>query len=281
MGFVQGGGSTVTSTSRNITRKTRRNFASSVNKTYRPPSTTTSGTTNTTYSGSSGSYGGSTYSGNQPSTYTTTQRTSAADRAASRQEARDEHRQYVEGVRGRNAELRRDRNRSLLNPVENSMLGSPWGFQDELPRFIGERWNRGANQSINDITWTPIEFGNSDVTADSVGYGKMYDDASPWGIRIPSGLDGVWLICVGVRWASNSTGTRAIRVRLNAASNIIDHSNLATAGNLSMTASMHYVLAAGDVFTVDVRQSSGGALNVLGGADYTFVSYQFAGTGGN
>jgi hypothetical protein len=278
MAFVQGGGSTVPTTSRNLSRKTRTNFRRVVQQ--RPSTTSASRPPSTSSTSSSTSrYGTSSVSRYTPSAATQSSRTSAADRAAARQQARDEHQQYVQNVRGRNAELRLRRSRSRLNPVENSLLGSPSGFFDELPKFIGERWNRGTDQTISDATWTTIQYGNNDITAERVGYTQMYDDATNI-ITIPAGLDGVWLFTFGVRWTSNATGGRSIRINKNNGTILVDHRVAATAGQLSYNGSTHLVLAAGDQIEIQVNQGSGGNLDLLGNDEYTWVSYQFMGTGG-
>ena len=142
--------------------------------------------------------------------------------------------------------------------------------------FIGERWNRGGNQSIPHSSSTTLEFGTSNFTTEQGGYAPMFDeDSFRW--TVPSGLKGIWHIEGVVRWAGNSTGHRTVEVLHNGSTIYHFRTPLAAAAELSQPVLLYYEFEEGDTFRVDVHQTSGGALNIIGGSEYTFIAAEFRG----
>lgn len=122
-----------------------------------------------------------------------------------------------------------------------------------------------ANQSTASTTVTVLsgwtELRDSDA---------MYAAGSP--TRITFNTSGVYQVSFGIRYANNTTGYRAALIRHNDTSDIhnVYHGPSPAIGTTANSSFMHY-FAAGDYITLAARQSSGVALDVLGGVDdYTF-----------
>jgi hypothetical protein len=83
---------------------------------------------------------------------------------------------------------------------------------------------------------------------------------------IPSGSTTLLLSCqIQLYWAGNVTGVRSVRFLKNGAEFASDGDSTATAGNLGQVKVAPDVDAvAGDTITIEVFQSSGGALNLIG-----------------
>lgn len=127
---------------------------------------------------------------------------------------------------------------------------------------------RTATQSITDATDTAVTFPTGSMTEqlDSDGFHSGATNTAR--ITIPSGGDGWYMIGGNVAFDINATGNRAIWVELNGSAGtgttIINQNNasFATFAN-RFTINAPYLLAAGDFVTLNVRQNSGGALNIL------------------
>jgi hypothetical protein len=98
--------------------------------------------------------------------------------------------------------------------------------------------------------------------------------------RLIAAEAGLYTVKTHVSWAANSTGSRSVMLRKNAAGSsvggtlIIDTSTLPSAGAagfLGLTVDTQ--LNANDYIEVFTKQTSGGALNVLNGFGNTFLEF--------
>lgn len=89
-------------------------------------------------------------------------------------------------------------------------------------------------------------------------------------LTVPSGGDGKYSIGASVEFASNATGYRQVNILLNGTTNI-GATLLPTNGSTVAVgeAVAEYALAAGDYVECQVRQTSGGALNVTSSSNYS------------
>lgn len=117
---------------------------------------------------------------------------------------------------------------------------------------VGVKMRRAANQSIPDNTLTSVTFDSTD-----------YDDGSYWGGGINSTLPaGRWLVKANAEFASNATGFRAAILRIGISS-LMAHSPAAVSGAVSKVSVIASVLLTSSTTVgLQVRQNSGGALNV-------------------
>lgn len=82
--------------------------------------------------------------------------------------------------------------------------------------------------------------------------------------RLTAPITGIYEIGCGVSWASNATGARLALLQVNGGSFIAgDYKNAVNGDTTLHNLHTTFRLAAGDYVTVSVKQSSGGALNVL------------------
>jgi hypothetical protein len=138
-----------------------------------------------------------------------------------------------------------------------------WWVKDDagnvllLSGSIGARAYNSANISIPDTTVTALTFDSERWDTDSI-----HSTSSNTG-RLTCTIAGKYLIIANIRFATNSTGTRAVNLRLNG-SNIAGVTQAgATGSNIClMHVSTIYDLAVGDYVEVTVQQTSGGNLNV-------------------
>lgn len=132
--------------------------------------------------------------------------------------------------------------------------------------------SRVAATSIPDSTYTPITW-----TAENFDYGGWWASGTnivvPAG-AIPSGYTTILVILLGyARFATNGTGTRTVHFTKNGSA-FANNGNTALAGEETVIeVSAFTTVAAADIITMEVRQSSGGALNV---SDLTFSVVRFA-----
>jgi hypothetical protein len=161
---------------------------------------------------------------------------------------------------------------------DDRLIGFPTPVPPEkvTPSFIGERWNRGSNQSIPTGNQTTVEFGTTNFTTERGGYAKMYDsDSFRW--TIPPGLAGIWHIEGVVRWAGNASGHRTVEVIQNSTTIYHYRTPIAAAAELSQPILMKYEFVEGDTFRVAVTHNVGSDLNIIGGSEYTFLVAEFRG----
>ena len=104
-----------------------------------------------------------------------------------------------------------------------------------------------------------------------------HSGVSPFGYTIPAGMTGRWDLKWGGAFAGNATGVRDAELRINgnqpAVGGVGGYNQTASAGTCMVTGTTELVLNAGDVVTLVVNQTSGGALNTnVTGGQTCFVS---------
>lgn len=154
---------------------------------------------------------------------------------------------------------------SIHNPATGTSPPASWGDQvrdnlEHLARPPGCFVERTATVSVSNNTITAIEFTAADGR-DTDNFHSTVTNSDR--ITIPSGLGG-WYHMVGqVTFASNSTGRRLARWRVNGADAL---PVLAAApdpgGSTVLQCTGELLLSAGDYLQLVVLQTSGGALNV-------------------
>jgi hypothetical protein len=197
-------------------------------------------------------------------------------RAASRLQDQQTYRATVDSVRGKGYGLRLPRLENRISPVEEGVLGRPYGIERGLPVFIGERWNRGTNQTITTATTTEIQYGSKTFSSERLGYPLLYD-SSTYTWTIPASLPGIWQISGLARFDSNATGFRYVRVYLNDATVIYHYQLDAGDTEQSLPIIVQDYFDEGDTFQVQVRQNSGGDLDLIGSSENVFLSVEYRG----
>lgn len=144
---------------------------------------------------------------------------------------------------------------SDINTVGNDLL------HVGTPASVEAIWS--AATSLVNSTWTTVLYGAENWDTD--GFHSIVSNTSR--ITIPAGLGGRYLVHLGVAFAPNSTGYRAIRCRINGAGTPTELQGQVASSVIQLTesASREYVLNAGDYIEVQAYQGSGGALNTADG----------------
>lgn len=124
---------------------------------------------------------------------------------------------------------------------------------------------RSANTSIADSTWTAVSW-----TAEVIDYGGWYSSGTnivvPAG-AIPAGFTtiAIDLIPYIAQFDNNVTGIRGARILVNGTPSVLNSTQAGFASDDTVVNSTGLlVVAAADIITMEVYQSSGGALNAYG-----------------
>ena len=124
---------------------------------------------------------------------------------------------------------------------------------------------RTATQSISDATDTAVTFPSGSVT-EVLDTNTFHDTGSNTDrITIPTGGDGWYDIGATVEFVANATGHRQVWLTVGGteiAGSRITGPGYATVNNRLGIPTLPYLLAAGDIVRLNVRQSSTGALNL-------------------
>lgn len=137
--------------------------------------------------------------------------------------------------------------------------------------FRGARVYRSAAQTLTTATVTAIAF-----DAESFDTNALHDNVTN-NSRVLLNQVGTWSVTCNVRFASNSTGVRQVRINRNGSIHAI--ANL-PAGGSDLTVVVSDVInatATTDYVGVDAYQTSGGDLDVLGSATETFLAVVYLG----
>lgn len=120
----------------------------------------------------------------------------------------------------------------------------------------GGHLQAAGNESIPTATVTTLTLGTTVALRGGMSIGTS-------GLVVPR--DGWYTATASVRWASNSSGTRQVRIRLNGTDVMsrVD-TNMGT-GTFAQTCSLSTYCEAGDEFAVACWQSTGGGLNTAAG----------------
>lgn len=135
-------------------------------------------------------------------------------------------------------------------------LASHEADMEPIINRAGGMWRRVSTQSIPDATATDIVWDAEDEDAGG------FRDPGEAEITIPVGSGGLYAVTASVTWAAAVSGF----VSLNASSGFVTSvpavSSVDVAGGLSSTTSAVMALADGQTVKVQVKQGSGGAVNV-------------------
>lgn len=95
---------------------------------------------------------------------------------------------------------------------------------------------------------------------------------------VPTGAGGKWILGGLLSFANNATGNRGGRMRVNGTTEVAGQITAASTGDTDtsdFTITTVYALSAADYFELVGFQSSGGALNMLTGANYSPEAWGF------
>jgi hypothetical protein len=160
---------------------------------------------------------------------------------------------------------------SIHNPATGTSPPASWGdnIRDNVVWLAGDgasgnskpmcRVYHNASQNIATATWTSVL-----CNSERYDIGGMHSTTTNTSrITVPTGGAGVYHIGGQVRFATNATGIRAIRLLLNNTTSIGQRNSTATSTDpCHIGIACDYKLAAGDYVEVQVYQSSGGILAV-------------------
>lgn len=143
---------------------------------------------------------------------------------------------------------------------------------DFLYNAHGVRAYRANAQSTTSGTLADISFGNESFDTD----GYHDNTTNPTRLTVPAGLAGLYMITGQITWtAVASSDNRILRLRKNGATDVSEaiQKSINTAGlNDSMQIVGQLQLVAGDYIELRVRQSSGAALDTVGGEYATWLA---------
>ena len=144
-----------------------------------------------------------------------------------------------------------------------------WATAASGASFAGVACTTNANQSIGDSAYVVLNFNQEYL--DVGGYHDTATNNSR--LTVPSGKAGYYQAYFNINFAGNATngaaGRRAfIMLNGSVAALVNNQSDVSTTLIKGLTASRTFNLAVGDYLEVAVYQTSGGALNVLGGDAY-------------
>lgn len=130
----------------------------------------------------------------------------------------------------------------------------------------GVRLKNSANQSINSAALTILTFDQEDF--DDLGW---HSGADPARIIVPAGAAGLYQFTAGVSWAPSALGIRQLRIRMNGVTNLASEERTITAAGAGedQTLTTIWRMNVGDYVEATAYQTSGGALNSVGGTGYS------------
>ena len=141
--------------------------------------------------------------------------------------------------------------------------GLKWATPASGSTFAGCRvYMSAATTSIANSTWTTVSF-DSEVY-DTDGFHSTSVNTSR--ITIPSGKAGYYLIIATTDFAQNSTAARGNIIMVNGTEKAIVSATPNTSEGATFNNSVILALSVGDYVETQVRQTSGGALNLRGTA---------------
>ena len=159
----------------------------------------------------------------------------------------------------------------------NSISAANWNTDnvDNIKWIAGDSGGKpscqvynSANLAITTGTWTTLTF-----DSEQWDNGGMHSTVSNTGrITVPSGAGGKFDIKGGIEFEANSTGARAVRVRLDG-SIVIRQISVPTVpagtGTTALFIAVDYALSATQYVELQVFQDSSGNLNILASGNYS------------
>ena len=142
------------------------------------------------------------------------------------------------------------------------------------PTFSGCGLYQSSAQSISNTTQTDLTFVGEHFDTD----GYHSDSVNTSRITIPTGKTGYFLVTARVAFASNSTGTRGLWIRVNGSETQFAAAQPVSTGDLTtVQISQIMALSAGNYITMNAYQASGGSLNTAIDQGKTAFAIQYLG----
>lgn len=132
------------------------------------------------------------------------------------------------------------------------------------PPYHAAEAYRGAAQSIPDATRTIVTLPTGE-NEDTDGFHDLVTNPSRLTVPttlVPTGYHGVAVVLGFVRWASNSTGFREIRIITNGVAAYAEDTRSAVANTMGQGVHQFKRCSGGDYFEIDAYQTSTGSLNI-------------------
>lgn len=144
---------------------------------------------------------------------------------------------------------------AVQSAATKKLTGDQIAAYHDVRNLIAVELTHSVDQSISDTTWTTLAF-------DTEGYDPAGLHAPGDNTKITVTVAGVYIVTYSGRFASNVTGRRGARLLNNGG--IIAEALRAVSTGSQTPVEISWVgnLAASDVLTIDVFQSSTGALNL-------------------
>jgi hypothetical protein len=143
--------------------------------------------------------------------------------------------------------------------------GSAWvAIAGSASAFVGVSVSKSATQAVANNTYTAITWDVEQFDTDAF-HSTSTNTAR---FTIPSGKGGKYLFAGRMAFAANSTGIRISRFQLNDTYQWINGTwtNATSADDIVIYSTWIQTLSAGDYFTWEALQSSGGSLNLMADA---------------
>jgi hypothetical protein len=150
--------------------------------------------------------------------------------------------------------------------VSNAQLA--FGLDVRKFQGVGIKVYRSTDQVISDATTTNVTF-NTVLTR----HGFADPGASFTTVTAP--YAGAYLILSQEEWEANGTNRRLSWIYVNGVQRERDTRNGTASNTTGVALPAMRILAAGDTIGVQVRQTSGGNLNIIGGADSSSLTVIF------
>lgn len=153
-------------------------------------------------------------------------------------------------------------------PAQGTQIVDPYITDKRLfvhPINVGTRLTTGANASIPNNTWTALPFDTEVKDTDA-----FHESGTPTQITIP--MDGSYRVGVSLSFATDGSGVRGVRVSVNGTYILYDIQTPQSADPTYFNLTTDIDLTAADVLTVEVYQTSGGALDVLKSGDFSPIA---------